>query len=297
MKVVAFHSTNHPISIKWWDFWNTLALDLVKELGDYKLFPSFSSDMLSGRRLKSFIPTKIGFDVAYIERFHIPTKRPAKFIYTMLDDYVGNEDFTHEFLERLRPDLLCSLHYFKNDLKEFCESLGIKFLYFPWFVNQTFLSNIERNIRGMMSGCVGDPYPVRTEMYRKLQELDRKDVVLSISMGYGNYALSKEEYYKALQKTRYYFSGGVLDFQIPLKYMEACSYGACLVSPKLPMMERCGFVPNESYIEYIGPEQIESILNSDNWKEIGEKGRQIVETNHTAKIRAAQIRKIVEEVI
>ena len=297
MKVASYYSII-PDNIKyWWPFWEWAGRELVTALGgETTLIPCIRSDMMQKKVLKEFDSIEGNFDIVYCERFNIPTQKlKADFVYTIIDDYVGNESLVHDFLERLRPNLLCSMLYYKDDLRKFCENLGIKFLYLPWFVIDVPEYVEDRPIRGMMSGCVGAPYPVRGRMYKRFQELNRSDVVLSCSMGYGQYSLTKEEFLKTLNKTRYYFSGGILDFQIPLKFMEACSHGACLVSPDLPMMKSCGFVDGENYVKFEGVEQIEELLDSNSWQVIGKKGRLLIKEKHTVQVRAKQILEQINE--
>lgn len=297
MKVVSYYSIT-PDWIKYFcSYWDWMAEVLPRELGkgdEVVLVPGLENRLVQKKVLNYFEPITGKFDVAFVERFNIPTKRLGGFVYTMLGDYIGLEELTYQFLEQLRPNLVCSLQHYKEDLASMCTQLGIQFLYFPWFVDRIPEYSEYRPIVGMISGGIGWPYPIRTKIHDYLKALKREDILISCSLDVGKYPLSTKAYFDGLRKTKYYFSAGILDFQIPPKFMEACSQGACLVSPDLPMMENCGFIDGETYIEFKGLEQIKELFNSDVWQRIGRNGRLLIKEKHTTKVRAEQLIRCME---
>ena len=239
-----------------------------------------------------FAPPEVDFDIAYIQLFEVPTKRPAKFVYSILSDYLHMEACLDDFLERARPDVIVSLQYGRDDLAERCAKYGCKVVQLPWFNADTALiePNTVRDVGGLCTGTIGGTYPRRDAIHNYLQSLNRGDVVLSGSkIGCHGFSLDHDAYYDHLRRAQYYFSGGIFDFQIPPKYFEVVNYGACLVTHDLPLLADAGFVHDETCIIIETLDEIPMILDSDRWERIGEAGKAMVDQRHSLAQRATDI--------
>lgn len=285
LSVISYHGPGTPNSN--WNFWyDGIGVALPEAIGQTQHVVVTKKDF-------NFYPAYGDFDIAYIQKPRLPKggKRPAKFIYSFVSDYLGNEDKTKEWMLKVKPNLLGCLQYCPNELIEFGKSIGCKVELMPWFVINKEPYVEEKTITGMCTGCVDGPYEKRKMLYNYLMGLNRKDIILS-GGSFGNYPLSNEEYNSKIKKTKYYFSGGIYDRFIPPKYYEVCNSGACLVSHDMKEMERCGFIDGETYIKIFNMKDVNNIINTDRYKEIGKAGQKMIHEKHTVEVRANKIIEI-----
>ena len=244
------------------------------------------------------------FDIAYCQLFDLPSTRPARWVYSIISDYIGMEKVLEDWLAAAKPDVLISLQYPVNDdhqpnLWQQCARHGCTPIFLPWFNATNFpvaVTQEQRNVVGMSSGAMGGTYPNRQAIYNYLTGLGRDDIVLSgNAAGGGNYRLSDAEYQDALHRCRYYFSGGIYDIQIPPKYYEIMNYGATLVSHELMNMEQAGFIDGVTYIKLNNLDEIPAILESDRWQQIGREGQRMVHERHSMTQRATDIIRVYNE--
>lgn len=231
------------------------------------------------------------YDIAYCQLFEVPKTRPAKWVFTILSDYVHMEEVMEDFLARTRPDVVISLQYWDSPLWIQCERYGVRPVFLPWFnpKNVTTLV-LDKQHTAMCTGCMGGTYPMRDRFYKHLESLGRSDIVLSGSVtGCDGFKLSDEQYRHALARTQWFFSGGIYDYQIPPKFFEVCNYGAALVSHPMPMMEACGFIDGETYRKIENVDDIADVLASEEWRRIGLAGQQLVHKRHSLQARAQDI--------
>lgn len=236
------------------------------------------------------------FDIAYCQLFEVPTSRPAQWIYSIISDYISMEGVLEDFLSRAQPNLLISFQYpleppkGKQDLVKQCSRYGCRVMFMPWF-NADSKTNAfkDRDVVAMCTGKMGGTYPFRDRVYHYLKNLDRKDIVLSGNPNGSIFPLDDAGYQDALNRCRYYITGGIYDIQIPPKYYEICNYGATLVSPELPMMKEAGFIDGETYIKIDKVEDIDDVIKSDAWKTIGPAGCDMVQQCHSIRSRASEI--------
>lgn len=242
------------------------------------------------------------FDLAYCQLFEVPKIRPAKILYSIISDYVGLETLLEDFLERAKPDFLIAFQYPHPNLDEQCKRYNCRVIRLPWFNVKNFEVEYThtRSISAMCSGKMGRTYQMREAMFAYLKNLketnERDDIVLSgigHKDGATKFTLTDEDYQWTLRHTKYYFSGGIYNYQIPPKYFEICNHGATLVSPDMPLMKEAGFIDGETYIKIGSVEQIPSILKSDAWKTVGPAGQKMVHERHSIKQRAIEILDIV----
>lgn len=235
------------------------------------------------------------FDIAYCQLYAMPKDRPASFVYTFLSDYIGYEDKVKEWISIVRPNLLCSLQCVTGDLIKFCATYGCIVKLMPWFVlDKGIYSN--KTIEGMCTGCINKVYPSRRNLFEHLMVKQRKDILLSCSENFGVYPLSNNAYIESIKKTKYYFSGGVYDKFIPPKYYEVCNHGACLVSFDMPEMERCGFVDGETYIKLNSIDDVDKILDTESYIEIGKAAQRMIHMRHTVDSRAKEVLEVYNNV-
>jgi hypothetical protein len=252
---------------------------------------------------KDYTPLPIeGVDIAYCQLFEVPNKRPAKWIYSIISDYLHMEEVLEDFLCRAKPNLIISFQYplvppsGKSNLVAQCEAHGCKVVFLPWFnATDVPVYNPTKDVVAMCTGKIGGTYPMRDKIYNFLAGLGRDDVLLSGNPHGSTFKLNDDEYRDALSRCRYYVTGGIYDIQIPPKYYEVCNYGAALVSPELPMMAEAGFIDGGTYIKINNVEEIPAILESDRWMEIGRQGQNMVHGNHSLKARAMDIAELYEE--
>lgn len=244
------------------------------------------------------------YDLAYCQLFEVPKNRPAKIVYTILSDYPGLEELLEDFLTRAKPNFLIAFQYPKSDLEEQCSRRNCRVIRLPWFNEKNFVWDDQphKPTTALCSGKMGYTYPMREAIFEFLTNFKAKtgrdDIVLSgigRQDGKAIFDLSDEDYKWQLGHTKYVFSGGIYDYQIPPKYFEICNHGATLVSPDMPLMSDAGFVAGKTYIKLDSLEQIPGILESDMWKRIGPAGQEMVHERHSLSARANEIRAIVEE--
>lgn len=236
------------------------------------------------------------FDIAYCQLFEVPRARPAKWIYSIISDYISMEVVLEDFLARTKPNVMISLQYpleppaGRPNLVEQCANHGCKVVFLPWFNAENMRHwNPDKDVTAMCTGKIGGTYPWRDKIYKYLQQMGRSDVILSGNPHGSSFRLSGDEYRDALGRCRYYITGGIYDIQIPPKYYEVCNYGATLVSPELPMMEEAGFVDGVTYLKLDNVEQIPDILDSTRYDEIGFLGQEMVQASHSIGQRAKDI--------
>jgi hypothetical protein len=236
------------------------------------------------------------FDMAYCQLFEVPKRRAANWTYSIVSDYLHMEDCLEDFLNRAQPNVIISFQYplappaGKSNLVAQCEAHNCKVVFLPWFNAEEISGwNPDKDVVAMCTGKIGGTYPMRDKIYHFLEGLKRSDVILSGNPHGSTFRLDDEAYRQALSRCRYYVTGGIYDLQIPPKYYEVCNYGACLVSPALPMMEEAGFIDGETYIKIDSVDEIPAILESDRWQSIGYAGQEMVRERHSLLARAFDI--------
>lgn len=254
--------------------------------------------------VKRWAPPAGDFDVAYVQLFDIPNRRPGRFVWSMISDYVGMENVLEAFLAAVGPNLLISLQYPLSppgiidtmptlrlqNLVQQCAKYGCDVVYLPWFNRENVPNRQEvRTIPAMCTGKISGTYPRRDAVFRHLEKLRIPGAIVSGNPEGSDMKLSTEEYREALYRCRYYFTGGIYDFQIAPKYYEICNYGACLVTFPLPMLEESGFINDQTCIVIESLAQVQGIIESPLWRRIGPCGRRMVQMRHNMKWRARDI--------
>ena len=291
MKLVSYYA--EPKQGYHWSFWKDGAgLALPKAIADDSTCILLPPREGNSRVDKYFKPIEGDFDVAYIQGSWYPTKRPAKYIYAIKGDIIGYENETRRWIDAVEPNYFGCLEVIPDWLPSFCAIRGIVLEKFLHFIVQKQCYYGEKLYDGMISGAIGPSYRIREVLAVLLQSIANSySFNLMISCGsFGNYHLSHDEYVKAVQRTKYYFSGGIHDIAIPPKYVEVMGYGACLVSPALPWMKDYGFVDGETYVKWNAGMDIVALLKSDVWIKIGRAGQRLVHQRHMVFNRAQQIR-------
>lgn len=228
-------------------------------------------------------------DIAYCQLFSTPKKRPAKFIYTFISDYIGNEQKTKNWISHVRPNVLFCLQHLPEDLIYFGSQNECKVMLLPWFVANEEISN-KKTITAMCSGCTDSRiYPSRSLMDNYLSSLNRNDIISSCSKNFGSYRLSNNEFKEAISKTKYYLSGGIYDRFVPPKYYEACNYGATLIIFNMETLKNCGFIHEENCIIIKNLKEINEIIDSDKYRTISVNAKKFVWEKHSLYKRSKQI--------
>lgn len=244
------------------------------------------------------------YDLAYCQLFEVPKKRPAKIVYSIISDYIDLEDVLEDFLTRAKPNFLIAFQYPKSDLDEQCKRHNCKLYRLPWFnaKNVECVDTPVKTMTAMCTGKIGRSYPMRQAIFDFLkgfkEKTGRADILLSAIGGRDGamkFSLNYDDYEYMLGRTKYCFSGGIYDYQIPPKYFEICNHGGTLVCPDMPLMKDAGFIDGETYIKLDLVEQIPGILESDAWRKIGPAGQKMVHERHSITQRAKEILEIYNE--
>ena len=298
----------------WWSDIYGLALQraIAEELGA-EFIPYSRLHGVSSWDGGNYDVPDVGADIAYCQPFECPKRRPADFVWTAISDYIGlYEHHLERFLMEVQPDLVVSLQYPLEppetiatvpqlgtlpNLVDQCARHGCKVVYLPW-VNAVNIEtyNAEKQYAGMCTGKMSGTYPFRDATWHYLQKLDRRDVVLSGNPTGSTFSLSDEDYRKCLASTKYYFTGGIYDLQIPPKVYEVMNYGACLVCHDMPMMEASGLIPGETYLRIESVEQIPEVLEREDWREIAPRGQAMVHARHSVSARAKDFVKVYRDI-
>lgn len=288
MRVVSYCGhINPPDSWKFWS-WG-IGKALPEAIGKAKIV--YLKDLYTSKVI-NFSVIKERFDIAYIQQPMVPNKRPAPFVYSLHSDYRPKE--LKPWIEKVRPNFIGMLQNCPEELVEFGKKYGCRIELFPWFVINKINYVSQKKYSGFISGAVNKAYPFRSKVFNYLKKQQLKNIVLSCGP-FDKYPLSYNQYLKILKQTKYYFSGGILDQFVPPKYYEVCNAGACLVSHELPLMKHCGFVSGKTYIKISNVNQIKDVLNSDQWKEIGQAGQKMIKQNHYVNNRAKRILQIYKD--
>jgi hypothetical protein len=283
MKIISYYCLDDNSHFP---FWQThIGEALPKYIGDAVLVP------ITG----NYEVLNDYFDIAYCQLYFIPKSRPAKFVYTFLSDYVGYEKMVKNWILAVKPNLICMLQELPQDLIDFANKNGCRVELLPWFIKDIEKPYQDRDILGFCSGCIKrNHYPQRGLINDYLKNKKFEGVILSTNELFGKYKFSNDEYIETLKRSRYYFSGGIYDRLIPPKYYEVCNHGCTLVSFDMPFMERCGFINGKTYIKLNKINDIDDILHSDSYLEIGRNAQKMVQEQHTIKNRANKILEIYE---
>lgn len=233
-------------------------------------------------------------DITYLQKYELPSARPEGFVYTFVGDVWKHESNIQQWLDYVRPNWVGAFEELPQWLVRFCDAINCRIEFFPWFIDDAQPVNIEKDVIGLCSGCVGRLYPSRTAIYQYLNHKKFNNVVLSCA-SYGNYPLSNEEYRDVLSRSRYYLTGPIRDLLVAPKYREAMNYGAAVISPWVSPMADYGFEDGKNIIVIKNVTEIDDILKSDMWKSIGKAGQKLVQTEHTVQKRAARIVEVYRE--
>ncbi len=288
LKILSVHGPGNPDAA--WNSWYThMGIALPESLGETTHIISEGTDTYT---LDLRVDDK--FDIAYIQPFIVPTKRPAPFIYSFVSDYQNKRDelLIKKWIKDVRPNFIGSLQTISKDFVDYGKKYNCLIKLMPWFVIKK-LPFIEKEITAMCTGFIGNSYKELITINNYLKNLNRKDIVAVCGSDRTNFELSNKDYEHFISRTKYYMSGAIHDKYIPPKYYEVCNAGACLVSHETFLMKQCGFIDGKTYIKINNINDIQHILKDDiKWKEIGRAGQKMIQEKHTVNIRAKQIMEI-----
>jgi len=233
------------------------------------------------------------YDIAYCQLYAVPKHRPAEYVYTFVSDYYESQ--LKSWTKLVRPNLVCFLQEVPRDFEAFASDLGIKCAFIPWFVESVPEWNPDRDVSVMCSGCVNHNYPLRRIVSQYVATKKFPKSVVSCSSTFGNYALTTDEYERALASAKYYASGGVFDRLVPPKYFEAAAAGAAIITFDMAKLGELGFEDGVTCCKIRSLEQIDALIESDAWKTVGKNARDLVAARHTVAARARDLLKIIEE--
>jgi len=290
MKVLSIHGPGSKAAA--WNTWYThMGIALPEAIGDTTHIVDRGQGTWEGGTYTMDLGIEEDFDIAYIQPFIVPTKRPAPFIYTFVSDYqkVSGALKMKKWIKDVRPNLVGSLQTIPNEFVEYGKKYGCLVKLIPWFVIEKLPFIEEKEITAMCTGVIGGSYPNRTQINNYLKNLNRKDVVAVCGKDRTNFSLSNEKYEYLISRTKYYMSGGIHNQYIPPKYYEVCNAGACLVSHGMPLMEQCGFIDGKTYIKINDMNDIKKVLRDSRWQEIGKAGQKMIQDKHTVDVRAKEI--------
>jgi len=271
------------------DYWSDLiGQQLPAMLGDVKCFPRPYA--VDSHHTKDYEISDEDFDINYLQLFDLPNRRPTGFVYSIISDVIGLEYEFILWLDRVRPDVIFTVQDYRDILIDLCKSFNCRCIYSPWCVGDYPAEyNPNRDIKALMTGAIGMCYPRRTDIHKCLSQWKLPDMIIKGMPDRNNPPMTLEQYRERLNRSRYYISGGVWDFEIPPKYYEVAAFGACLISHDMPMMEQSGFIDGYTYRKIEKVEDIPAILESDDWINMGQNARQMVLNNHLVSNRAQAV--------
>lgn len=302
LKILSVHGQGNPNAA--WNSWYThMGIALPETLGKTThVIDTNQGKWVGGLETGTYtldLEIKNNFDMAYIQPFIIPTKRPAPFIYSFVSDYQNKRDELKikKWIENVRPNFIGSLQTISKEFIDFGKKYNCLIKLMPWFMIEKFPYIEKKDITAMCTGVISNSYSNRTRINNYLKNLNRKDIVAVCGSDRTNFELSNEKYEHFISRTKYYMSGAIYDRYIPPKYYEVCNVGACLVSHETFLMKQCGFINGKTYIKINNINDIQHILKDDlKWKEIGKRSQEMIQENHTVDVRAKQIMEIYENI-
>jgi hypothetical protein len=274
---------------QWWV--DVVAKRMMQMLGDATLIGRRHGRSLNHEDIVTYPILRGKFDMNYCQIWDIPEPRPAGFVFGLACDIIDREKQFEAYLDCVQPNLLITLQDTRAEVFEACAARGIRCVFWPWFDADPQPYIEQKPFAAMSTGAIGPVYPQRTELMEALESLDRKDVITSPIQDRRAYPLDTVEYHTYLARTRYFVTGGIYDFQIPAKYIEACNYGACLVCFESPHMAEQGWVDGETYIKLNSVDELPAILDSNRWREIGRAGQRMVQSRHLLVHRVRQLQE------
>ncbi len=261
-------------------YWhNAVADDLMQGFGDHTLVPRQPGR--DSRDVQVHVINPGHFDIAYLELFDLPKDRPADFVWASIGDFIGLESELERWLDHVRPNLLVTRQYYADPLIDMCEEYGCKLILKPQFIDEQRVYHSDKHWLALMTGMIGPAYRFRRDVANVLTTVKSPDICVSMTGSHKKYPLSDDEYRDRLRHTRFVFSTGIWEIQMPPKHIEICNYGGCLVSPILPWMGLCGFLPNIHYMPLVHTCAIPDIVARDDWGEIAQAGQKMVQKLHT----------------
>lgn len=280
MKVVSYYEKAAPHEhFRFWD--DGIGVGLPKKINSDAILIEKNPD--SNGIYKAEI---LDADITYCQLYHIPHERPKGFVYAFLSDFINNEHLVYSWLDRVRPNLLCCLQHAPKELIEYGKRVGCVVKLIPWFV-LNIPEYVEKTVKAFCSGCVTGAYPRRRHIAEYLSS--RNLGIVSCSDVFGSYKLSNSEYIDTMKKTKYYCSGGIYDRLVPPKYFEAAGHGATVVTFDMEYLGRVGFRDKDNCIVINNIQQLDEILDSEMYIDIGKRAVEFIRLNHTVEIRKRQL--------
>jgi hypothetical protein len=140
----------------------------------------------------------------------------------------------------------------------------------------------------------------RKNVYNFLTNLQINEKYKNHNLFIPHYYMKKEQYLNKLSDSKASISIRGMGWDT-FRYWEIPSYGAMLISQRLPIIIRNNFVDGESALFFSTNKELykkikTTIINSDEWREISRKGRQNILKYHTPKKRAEYILNCVKEI-
>lgn len=296
MKILSVHGPGNPDAA--WNSWYThMGIALPEILGETTHIIDINQGIwVGGVGAGTYtldLEVDNNFDIAYIQPFIIPTKRPAPFIYSFVNDYQNKRDELKikKWIKNVRPNFIGSLQTISKEFIDYGKKYNCLIKLMPWFVMEK-LPFIEKKITAMCTGVISNSYPNRTQINNYLKKMKRKDIIAVCSGDRTNFELSNEDYEYFISRTKYYMSGTIHDRYIPPKYYEVCNAGACLVSHETFLMKQSGFIDGKTYLKINNLNDIQKILKYDKWEEIAINGQNMIQEKHTVEVRKKQIMEI-----
>ena len=126
LRVSSYYVKSEPgIHFTFWE--DGIAKALMELLGECTFFP-VSNDV------QVVQVTDDNFDLAYCQPWLIPSRRPARFVFSFLSDYAGHEQQIASWIDKVKPNIFFCLQQKPAALVEYARSRGCLVELLPWFV-------------------------------------------------------------------------------------------------------------------------------------------------------------------
>jgi hypothetical protein len=219
-------------------------------------------------------------------RFYKHLKKPV--VYIAIDSSLS-DDHLKARLERARhADLILVDH---DRLDRFA-SLGVPVRRLNYCINDHLMRDYgEDRIIDVSYHCGSSYCPDRKRLRKILAEFCR-DANLEFASG----VLHITDYARSMARSKIVVNWPRVPSNRPHRVFDAMACGACLVTGPLPDVDGDKREAGKHYIEVEKLEDIPAVilalLDSGEWRTVGQSGREMVNKYHTWAVRAGQLREI-----
>lgn len=222
-------------------------------------------------------------------RFYKHLKKPV--VYIAIDSSLSDDHLKSRLERGRQADLILVDH----DRLERFDSLGLPVRRLNYCVNDylmrdyNLVRDIDVSFHCANSGC----------RERKLLRTLLADFCNARGLVFTSGVMHITDYARQMARSKIVVNWPRVPTNRPHRVFDAMACGACLVTGSLPDVDGDKREAGRDYIEVDKlvdiPAAIEALLDSGDWRAVGQSGRNMVQKNHTWTVRARQLRQIIAE--